>query len=179
MCSFLNGIALFIFVSSVGNYELPVKGWRLYMKIFIVEDDNVIAGAIEGHLTSWGYECSCATWWLQVTWFKLVIQLVTPGCHCRLCYSTILQLYVSIDTFNTARRYTIKSSRLWMHWRANKLAHRWVVCGGTKRLCTANETKPRAQWCKITSVLNPWGHAVRHGKLLCIYQALCSTKSAM
>ncbi|MEG2017562.1 MAG: response regulator transcription factor [Clostridium sp.] len=30
------------------------------MKIFIVEDDSVIAGAIEGHLNSWGYECSCA-----------------------------------------------------------------------------------------------------------------------
>lgn len=30
------------------------------MKIWIVEDDIVIASAIEGHLNSWGYECTSA-----------------------------------------------------------------------------------------------------------------------
>ena len=30
------------------------------MKIWIVEDDAVIAGAIENHLNSWGYECTSA-----------------------------------------------------------------------------------------------------------------------
>lgn len=29
-------------------------------RIFIVEDDAVIAGAVERHLTSWGYQICCA-----------------------------------------------------------------------------------------------------------------------
>ena len=29
-------------------------------RIFIVEDDGVIAGAVERHLESWGYQVACA-----------------------------------------------------------------------------------------------------------------------
>ena len=30
------------------------------MKLFLVEDDAVIAGAVQKHLEAWGYQCVCA-----------------------------------------------------------------------------------------------------------------------
>lgn len=34
---------------------------EIYMKVWIVEDDTVIASAIQKHMNAWGYECTYAT----------------------------------------------------------------------------------------------------------------------